>query len=100
VAELTAPVAQPGIPSARGAIETLPERSASVRRSAARMPPLGRPTRPLAPPPLPPAGGPAHPSGQSRLGTDVATRRAFDVPLPEGVLQHATLLGLPHTLLI
>jgi hypothetical protein len=36
----------------------------------------------------------AHPPGCIRLGTDRLSGQGFDIPLPQGVVQHVTLLGL------
>jgi hypothetical protein len=59
------------------------------------MPPFGRAPRaseaPQAPPPSAPS---AHPAGHIRLGIESVYRRPFDIPVPEGVVQHVTLLGL------
>jgi hypothetical protein len=65
-----------------------------MRRSAAEMPPPGRWARPPAPSPLPPAGHTGHPAGLIRLGFEAAGRRPFDIAVPEGIVQHVTLLGL------
>ncbi|MGA8015325.1 MAG: type IV secretion system DNA-binding domain-containing protein [Candidatus Dormiibacterota bacterium] len=48
--------------------------------------------------PAPPAAATRdHPPGAVRLGIDSLTRRPFDIPLPRGVAQHVTLLGLTGT---
>jgi hypothetical protein len=47
-------------------------------------------------PPQPSAPAPdgAHPPGAVRLGHELLSGRPCDIPLPSGVVQHATLLGL------
>lgn len=65
-----------------------------MRRSAAEMTPLGRSPRPPAPSSPPAPDATLHPAGFVRLGVDSVSRRPFDVALPDGIVQHVTLLGL------
>src|SRR5487761_1151883 len=56
------------------------------------MPTLRRRAAGQAPPPRAEAAG--HPAGSIRLGISTLTRVHFDVPVPSGIVQHVTLLGL------
>jgi hypothetical protein len=58
------------------------------------MAPLRRPARAPAPVPPPSPDPCAHPPGRIRLGVEILGRRPFDVEVPEGIVQHVTLLGL------
>ncbi len=58
------------------------------------MPPFGRPSWSQEQPRSPSADAFAHPAGQIRLGIEIATRRPFDLAVPEAMAQHVTLLGL------
>src|SRR5487761_1736248 len=56
------------------------------------MPTLRRRAAGQAPPPHSDDAG--HPAGSIRLGISTLTRVPFDVPVPSGIVQHVTLLGL------
>jgi hypothetical protein len=54
--------------------------------------------REAPPPPAVRAAGPIpHPPGAIRLGVDPLRNRFFDIAVPQGVVQHVTLLGLTGT---